>query len=69
MLWLLLWGFIGKNEIVGRINKRDMGERLREIAREALGPGIIFLGKQTHIIAEFGKSFENAARVGGAAKH
>ena len=59
----------GKNEIVSRIDKRDVRESLRKIAGEAFRSRVVFLGQKPDIVAQAGKSFEKPARIGDAAEH
>src|SRR5258708_21721986 len=65
----LIQRFLREGQVVGGVDECDVGEGLREITREALCPRIIFLCKQTDIIAESRKPSDKPARVAGAASH
>lgn len=54
---LLAW-LLGPVEVVGRVDERDVGERLGEIANKALRLRIVFLREQAHVVAQSHKSLE-----------
>ena len=56
------------SDIVCRVDKRDMGERLREVADQALSAGVVFLREQADVVAQADQPLEQALRVRGAVR-
>ncbi|MFC4343065.1 hypothetical protein [Cupriavidus numazuensis] len=51
----------------GRVDQRDMGQRLREVSGHATHERIIFFGEQTDIIAQQEEALEQGSGVVPAA--
>src|SRR5690349_2953107 len=56
-------------DIVGRIDERDVRERLRKIAQLALSARVVFLGEQPNIVAQADEPVEHVLRLDQAASH
>ena len=61
--------FTGKNEVVSRIDERNVRESLRKIAGQAFRSRVVFLRQKPDIVAQARKSFEKPAPIGDAAEH
>jgi hypothetical protein len=53
-------------DIVSRVDERDMGKCLREVAHETLSASFVFLCKQADVIAQADQTLEQALRVRAA---
>ena len=52
-------------DIVCRVDKRDVGERLRKVAQLALSADIVFFGEHPNVVTQAGQPLEQALRVRG----
>lgn len=50
-------------EVVRRVDERDVGKGLREVADEPPGRDVVLLSQQAHIVAQARKPLEEAPRI------
>ena len=51
------------SEVVRRVDERDVRERLREVADEALCLGIVLLGQQPDVVSQAKQSLEQLTGI------
>ena len=56
-------------DIIGRVDQRDVGKRLRKIAELALRPDIVFLGEEPDIVAQADQPLEELPCVSFPSSH